>query len=245
MNDELEGIVLSQREYRENDVLLSVFSKDYGKMTLTAKGVLKSNSRNQAIVAPYACSCFQLDYDPLKTMFLLKTGTVVASNYKIREKLEAMNAAALLCEITERIIQAQEPAEVLYDELSFSLALLHQGEDVKLVVSYFIAQVLKEMGLEPNVDECVLCSNQAINTISIIEGGFVCKECASQTQVLPVDLDALKMFRYINKAQQENFEALKKLLKLRISDVKIFVDFFILHSGLTLESWRFFMECSS
>lgn len=245
MNETLEGIVLKQSEYRENDGLVYVLCRDVGKITLVARGMMKDASRNRSVCVPFSCSLFELDYDPNRTMFVLKTGTVKKSYYRIRENLVALSAAQVMGEIVDKIAQPHEPIPLLYDELQFCLDALHQGRSASLVLAYFIAQALKEMGLEPNVDECVACGDQAISTVSISEGGFVCRSCASQIETLPLDLPALKMFRYINKAERQHFEALQKSLTVRMSDVKIFVDFLMLHSGLKLDSWRFFMECTS
>ncbi len=245
MNDRLEGIVLKQSEYRENDALLSVFFREAGKLTLTAKGILKESSRNRAQAAPFACVCFDFDYLPERTIFTMKTGMVIESHYRIRENLLSLSAAQVMTEIVEMIAQPQEALPQLYDALRFSLQMLHEGKDAKLLLAYFLAQVLKEMGLEPNVDECVLCGDRSVSTISIAEGGFVCRHCAANTETLAVDLEALKMFRYLNKANQQHFSRLEKCLVVRLQDVKIFVDFLMRHSGLKLESWRFFEDCAS
>lgn len=245
MNDEIEGIVLKQSDYKEHDALVTILSKEYGKLTLVAKGLLKETSRNRSICMPFSKSLFQMDYEPYKSLFLLKTGGTLSSYYKIRENLERLNTASLLCEIVYAIAQPNDEASELYEELDFCLQKLHEQKDPKLVAVYFISRVLKEMGLEPNVDECVLCANQSVSTISIEEGGFVCLECAKELSTLAVDIKTLKMFRYVNKAQKENFEALEKAVSIRVCDVKVFVDFLSLHSGLNLDSWRFFMECTS
>lgn len=245
MNDEIEGIVLKQSGYKEHDALVTILSKENGKLTLVAKGLLKETSRNRAICMPFSKSLFQMDYEPHKSLFSLKTGEILSSYYRVRENLERLNTASLLCEIVYAIAEANEESTVLYEELDFCLQKLHEKKDAKLVAVYFISRILKEMGLEPNVDECVLCASQSISTISIEEGGFVCSDCAKELRTLSVDLSTLKMFRYVNKAEKENFEALEKAVSVRGCDVKVFVDFLSLHSGLNLDSWRFFMECTS
>lgn len=245
MNDELEGIVLRQKEYRESDGLISVLCRDEGKITLVAKGLMKPTSRNRSICSPYSCSLFQLDYDPLHSMFPLKTGNVIESNWRIRENLAAMNGAALICEIVEAISQPQDAIEELYEELKFCLKMLHEGHDVKLTVAYFISRIFKEMGIEPNVDECVLCGDQSITSVSIHEGGFVCHQCSNECETMKLDLASLKMFRWINKAEMQNFSVLEKNLKIRPQDVSVFIEFLQVHSGLRLESKQFFMDCIS
>ncbi len=245
MNDTMEGIVLKQSEYRENDALLEVFFKDIGKVSLVLKGVLKANSKNKALATPYTCSDFCFDYDPLKSMFLLKTGVIKQSFYKIHENLGAIAAANLMKEILEKFIVSHEPNEALYDNLYFCLNQLHQQHNIYLVVSFFTAQCLKEIGIEPEVDECVNCANQRVSAISLTEGGFVCLDCAKNTDVIRGDIDSLRMFRYLNKASYEQFNILLEQLSLRFVDTKIMVDFLMYHTGIKLVNWRLFEEWTS
>ena len=42
------GIVLKTQSYKESDALVTVYFKDYGKMTLIARGVKKLKSKNAA-----------------------------------------------------------------------------------------------------------------------------------------------------------------------------------------------------
>ncbi len=39
--ESIEGIVLKNKPYKENDMLLWIYTNDYGKMALIAKGVKK------------------------------------------------------------------------------------------------------------------------------------------------------------------------------------------------------------
>ncbi len=245
MNDKLEGIVLKQSDYKENDVLLSVLLKEEGRISLVAKGVLKSASKNNLICQPFTMNRFQFDFVETKSIFQVHTGEVIHSFYHIKEDLNAINAATLMCEIIEKCTQQNEVVENLYNELAFCLEMLHNKKPIHLVVCYFVARILEEMGFDPVVDECVLCGEQSVSGITLAEGGFVCKECATQVTVVPVTLNNLKNFRYINKAHQENFEILSTLIKTELSDVKIFIDFLCLHSGLKLDSLKFYEECSS
>ena len=243
MNEQIEGIVLKQTEYRENDVLLSVLCQDIGRISLVGKGVLKNTSKNAAICVPYSQSLFQFDYSSLKTMFPLHTGSIIHSNWRIRENLKAIAAASVMAELIEKTTQQGEPVNHLYQELSFCLKQMHEGASVFCVLVYFIARMLEELGIDPNVDECVLCENDEISAISINEGGFVCRRCATQVQTVNVPLTSLKIFRYVNKAHQKDFVALEKACDVQQNDVQIFVDFICLHSGMKLESVQFFMDC--
>ena len=47
------GFVLHRRAYRESSLLLEVFSRDYGRLGLLARGVRNSRSRRTALLQPF------------------------------------------------------------------------------------------------------------------------------------------------------------------------------------------------
>ena len=54
------GFILQQRPYRETSVLLDVFTRDFGVITLLAKGVRKEKSKTAGLLLPFAL--LQLSY---------------------------------------------------------------------------------------------------------------------------------------------------------------------------------------
>ena len=77
MNDKLDCFVLSNSDYKDNDLILQVINKDYGIFSLVTKGAKKINSKNH-----YMNMClyeFLFDYKDNKTMFTLKSGKLLKS----------------------------------------------------------------------------------------------------------------------------------------------------------------------
>ena len=42
MNDRIDGIVVNQIDYKENDQIISIINKQYGKISLYVKGYKKN-----------------------------------------------------------------------------------------------------------------------------------------------------------------------------------------------------------
>ena len=47
------GIVLKAIPFKENDVILSVYFKEYGKLSLLANGLRKAKSKNASSCQPF------------------------------------------------------------------------------------------------------------------------------------------------------------------------------------------------
>ena len=100
-------------------------------------------------------------------------------------------------------------------------------------------KILDLLGISPEVDCCVVCGEtDGIETISVADGGFLCRSCNTATHLKPVEVDFLRRFRIINKA---GFEVLDKIMGIGLNDWKLadlLVEFLVTHSGMNLRSWR-------
>ena len=88
MNDVSEGIVLSSMDYREKDTLISVLTREFGRLSFVAKGTMSINSKNAPACLPYTSSEFCFDYREGKTVFPLKTAKIKNSRRQVREDLD-------------------------------------------------------------------------------------------------------------------------------------------------------------
>lgn len=51
--ENITGLVLKNKPYKENDMLLWIYTHDYGKLALIAKGVKKLKSKNAPFLSNY------------------------------------------------------------------------------------------------------------------------------------------------------------------------------------------------
>ena len=236
MNDVTEGIVLSSMDYREKDALISVLTKDFGRIALIGKGLLSLQSKNASGCTPYATSEFCFDYKEGKTVFPLKTAKIKNSRRVIREDLDLLNLAGLLCELGEKVCEQGIKEPELFLALDASLSYLEK--DRYLSVCLFLAFVERFIGIEPMVDGCVCCGNTTISSISIREGGFVCEKCRTKCLSKNCTLNELIHFRLISKAKIEHFELIHSKYQLTLNDVSLRIEFLEHHTGIRLQSWR-------
>ncbi len=235
MNDVSEGIVLSNMEYREKDALISVLTKDFGRIALVAKGAMSVHSKNAPGCTPYVTSEFCFDYKEGKTLFPLKTAKIVNSRRALREDLDLLSFAGLLCELSEKMTEQGVADSEFYDTLSCALNFLNQ--DKYLTVCLFVAYAQRVFGIEPVVDQCVLCGATTVSSISVLEGGFVCPSCAQHSSFKKCTMDDLIHFRLVCKAGFEHIELLHSKYEFTFQDVSIMMDFLLHHTGIRLNSW--------
>lgn len=235
MNDKVAGIILSANDYKENDLLLNVLTKDFGFISLIAKGAKKLSAKNHYIVMNVYE--FLFDYKEGKDIFTVKTSRLINGYYDDSNiKLTALKSILLQVTIKSKEIIDKK----FYENLLFVLDKIND-DNKYLVSSLYFVYILNKHGILPRVDECVICGNKKVVSISCTQGGFMCKE-HSLTQNID-SVETLKKFRLIVKASSDfrNYELIKDN-KYELNDFKKLVEFFIVNSEIRLPSYDLYLE---
>ncbi len=241
MNDAVNALILKQSDYREADVLLTVLTKEYGKVSFVAAGARRMTSKNKGSILPYTEASIQFDYRPGKTMFKMKTAHSLHLYRKLHEDLILSSAAAVLADTADILSYAEEdPSGEVYELLAQGFEALNEGKDPDTVLSLFLADMLKMHGLEPDVDECVHCGRTNVSAIDIREGGFLCAEHAAAAGVPLSSTIDLKRFRLVVKAGMEHLDIVLQSGGAKRQDLAILTGILRQHGAVKLHSFAFY-----
>lgn len=148
-----EGIVLKESSLGENGKLLTLFTKDYGKITVAAKGVKKPGSSLVHIAQLFAYSKLEI-YKGNSTLFTLTGGELIETFSGLAMSYERLANAGIISKITLRVIQEDLPEEYSLRLLLNSLYYLSNGKrEPEFVKSIFILKLLQYEGIAPDVGE--------------------------------------------------------------------------------------------
>jgi DNA repair protein RecO (recombination protein O) len=229
MNDKVIGIVLNQFDYRENDIIIKVLTKEMGVISFVVRGAKKAKSKNNSGCLQFSKSEFLFNYKENKNIFSLKTVTLKKMYFD--DDLINISLKSIFTEIIDRTYDLENYFEY-YDLLEFCLE--HFNENKYLVSSLYLAKVLVLQGINPFVDGCVGCGSKQVLNISSSMGGFVCLECNDSNQI--IDIEMLKKFRLINKAELNNYEMIKNI-NFNKNDFRLIMDFFIYQTNLKINAY--------
>lgn len=243
MNEALTCLILKQTDYRENDALVTVLSKQYGKLSIVARGIRKSSSKNAGKLLPYTKAEILIDYREDKTIFTAKNVSVKNVYLNLHQNLEASTCAAVMCEVSDSLLLNGTEGEMyqkIYEDLDTCFLLLDQKEDTNTVLSLFLVEIMRCFGISPHVDSCVLCGATTVSSISIKDGGFLCASCANQSGSYLYDPLDLKRFRLLVKGGLKHFDAIKKSGGAASSDTKNLIEILRMHAGISIRSYNLF-----
>lgn len=197
----IEGYVVHHTQYKENDAMVSVLSKD-GLFSFLARGVLKPTAKNAASCQLLSHSRFSLGQEKNGSYSLKESEVLKMPDGK--DSLERLTAFSFLAELTSKLVQNDE-AIGAYPFLEAAMEGIAQGVDAFTEILLYFAHVLLIAGYGLDVDECVFCQSKTeIAGISYADGGFVCKEDL-QDGVEACDPRKLKILRYAFRCKVGDF----------------------------------------
>lgn len=142
-----EGIVLGRKNYGEADRILSLYTKDFGRITLLAKGVRRPKSKKRGHLEIFSLVRFSANTG---SGIDLITEAEVKDDYKdIRTNLPRVSLAYYFMEVVGKTTHEQEKNEDLFDLILSSLDTLRTTNKLKEQKQKFILNLLTLLGFWP------------------------------------------------------------------------------------------------
>ena len=196
-----EAIVLKRRDYGEADRILTVFTPEYGKLTLLAKGVRKTKSRKAGHVELFTDSTMLIAKG--RTWDLVSQVEMLEPFRGLHEDLLRTGYAYTVAELLDGFTQERDshpPMFVLLKETLGRLAA-SKAEALHLVARFFDLHLLGLAGYQPQLFRCVECQEllePVTNYFSVAEGGVLCpKHGEGRIGAEPLPLPLFKALRFL------------------------------------------------
>ncbi|MDO4197979.1 MAG: DNA repair protein RecO [Erysipelotrichaceae bacterium] len=228
MNDKLHGFILSISDYKEADCMMQVISKEYGMLTLIGKSSKKISSKNHFM--PLCSYEFIIDYKDNKNIYTVH-GSKLLNSYYENDDLMYMSFKNIIVELTLKYKEFVD-----YESLMFVFEKMNK-ENRYLLGSMYLSYLIKNFGITPYVDGCVICNRKQVVSLSNKNGGFVCNDHLSGLE--PLQVDHLKKFRLVIKGSFEHYDILKDF-DYDLKDFGMLCDFMIDNTGVNLKSYNFY-----
>lgn len=211
-----EGIIIRVRDYNEADRIVTIFTRDCGKVQAIAKGCRKQKSRKGGIIQLFAYGDFVL-YQGRNLDTITQCQGRESFNV-LREDLDRMAYGTYLAELLDGFVNSGEPQEDLY-YLALVCFHLLTVEDPELVTRVFEARIMEIMGYRPHLDDCVRCGNNLDGAKAVFSprmGGSLCGQCAHQDmEAITCTRGALNMLKLLLSWDIKKLRVLKMNREIR------------------------------
>lgn len=181
----VEAIVVKSIDYAEGDRIITLFSREEGKVAVLARGAKKNKSRFNAVTQVFIHGKFIYFRKSGANLGTLNSGDSVQHFEPIYADLEKTAYAAYLVELTDRILESDQPNICLYELLLNALEQLAAGKDEEIVVRIFEMQLFSVLGITPQLLSCSVCDgHQELVGFSIGHGGLLCRLHLDESSII-------------------------------------------------------------
>ncbi len=198
-----EAIVLNHRDWGEADRLVTLYTRQRGKIRAVAKGARKTRSRKGGHLQPFTQVTLQLAR--ARGPFIITQVETIEAYLSLGDDLKLTGNASYLVELLDRFSYDEEESNAaLFRLLSDSLSRLARGDDFWVVVRYYEMHLLNYLGFRPQLFECANCGEEIKaedQSFSATQGGVLCPNCKSdQSSVRPIKVEVLKYLRHFQRS---------------------------------------------
>ena len=182
-----EAIVLRRYDYGESDRIVVFYTSDFGKLRGIAKGARRSRKRFSNTLELFCCSRILFSRSGREGLALIEDSSVDCHFPAIRESLDKTLVASYLIDLTEQFTAEYKKNEALFRLLESFLHRIDAGAVSEALVRFFEIRLLRVIGYEPVLDQCVTCRtpvrNGAVCRFHPRAGGVKCESCGKNGDV--------------------------------------------------------------
>lgn len=253
----IKAIVLGGRDFGEADKIITLYSKERGKIRAIAKGIRKTKSKFGSSLEPFMLSNLLIysKYEPNKQMStiggnsldIITDAHIQDSFINLRGSLSGFAYGSFFADLVDKMTFEGEPEYKVFNLLKEFLTLVRSKGNNGVLTYGFVLRLFNILGYHPKINECAEC-NMEIKIggkfkFSVSSGGVLCNNCKN------IDVDALPLLasslQYLKRLIRLNSRYLKNLKISRHSEAEIkniienYINFYI---GRDLNSFSFLKQ---
>jgi DNA repair protein RecO (recombination protein O) len=179
----LSAVVLRTVDYGEADRVVTLLSRERGKLVAFARAARASKRRFGGGLEPFTLVSAELsERGGGDAMPRLESVSVERAFHQIRGDLARIGCAAYAAELARELVRDHEPHEALFDLLVTYLARLDAAPARPVELRVFELWALEAAGFQPRFDGCARCGaaaglEAAGAAFSPGDGGLLCGRC--------------------------------------------------------------------
>ena len=189
---QVTALVLRSREYGEGHRLITLFSREAGKICAVARGVQKPRAKLAGALQHFALLQVQLARG--RRFDVITQVRVLDAFYGLRANYDAFAHANYFAELFDAALEEHQAHPALFDLLGDVLHRLLDGADMDLLARYLEINLVAMLGYLPQLTRCARCQTPLAKAgeagravwptwlgFSARQGGALCPGCMAAT----------------------------------------------------------------
>jgi len=200
-----QAIIINRLNLGESDKILTLFSPDYGKIRAVAKGSRRTKSKFGGHTELF--SLVELIISTGKNLDIVSEANLLKNFLANSPDIDKVKSAYYFGEIISKLLPDGSANKEVYDLYLYCLNNINVT-DIRLLQLVFIARILKNLGIYPELSNCVKCEQKPDKSdirFSKSAGGILDADCALHFgDSESTNEDTVKLWRYVAESLLEN-----------------------------------------
>jgi DNA repair protein RecO (recombination protein O) len=190
-----EALILRGMDYGETSRIVTLFTRDQGKLTVIAKGARRPKSRFGSTLQPLSYVQAIFYYKPTRSLQTLTECTHVQVFHTIGRDLERLTLGLRIVELLNALLQDEEAVPLLF---ALTLDTFHNldtaPERVANLLPYFQLRMAGILGFQPTVEREEVEALPEAGGVLVLDSGAVRPSEAAPSTVRRASRSALRAF---------------------------------------------------
>jgi DNA repair protein RecO (recombination protein O) len=177
---ESEAIVLRTYRLGEADKIVSLFTRQFGRLRAVASGAQRPKSRYGGVLEPLTYVRLWLFERQNRELWRINSAELQESFFSMQGEYRVHLAAQYIAEVSERVLPEREPNERTFRLLVAVLRGLKTSGSIDKPLLYFNYWLLRLCGFLPELSQCAQCGRTVRDEPVYYGGGslrVVCPNC--------------------------------------------------------------------
>ena len=207
-----DAIVLHRLDYGEADRIVTLLTREHGKLAAIAKGARRGKSKVAGSLDLFARSSMMLAKG--RNLDVVAQVERRGDARHISGDLRRTAYACLVAEVVDKVMEDRHPVDEIFDLVVRTLGDLNLVErSPRADTAWFLMRILDVLGYQPQLHDCAGCGAQlpaSAGWFSPLLGGVLCARCGGHDQAgSPVSVNGLKVLRVMAGGQREVYDRLR------------------------------------
>ncbi len=208
------AIVLRAVEFSETSLVLTLFTREHGKLGALAKGARRPKGPFESALDLLALCRIVFLHKSSESLDLLTEAKLQRRFRPAGRDLSSLYAGYYVAELLGELTDECDPHPELFDLADETLEALAAGESVAKRVLRFELVMLRQLGLLPSLEDCACCGASVPTSGRVafghLDGGVMCNKCrAGKRQVAAVSVGALRVMKQMADTDRQRWKRIQ------------------------------------
>lgn len=178
--EKTDAIVIRLADFSESSRVVTLFTREFGRISALAKGVKRLKSAFEAAL-DLLSNCHIVFIRKSSSGLDLLTEAQLLKRFRPGSGLVSLNCGYYVAELLSALTEEYDPHPELFELTTRTLARFESNDDPRLPLLHFELHLLREIGQLPEFDHCAVC-NSPIRLgrpvrFWVGQGGLICSDC--------------------------------------------------------------------